>query len=65
MFCGEMKTTGDFVACFVRWLIVVLIATLLIRFFWNRGLVPHVTVLKPIKSLTDALMVAIGLSLIA
>lgn len=65
MFCGELKTTGDFVYCFVRWLIVVLIGTLLIRFFWNRGLVPHVTVLKPIKSLTDALMVAIGLSLIA
>lgn len=65
MFCGEIKSTTDFVMCFVRWLIVVLIATLLIRFFWNRGLVPHITVLKPIKTLMDALMVSIGLSLIA
>jgi hypothetical protein len=44
--------------------IVLLIQMLLIRYFWNNALVPHVTVLKPINTVTDALMLSLGISLV-
>lgn len=41
----------------------ILIATFILRFAWNRSLVPHITVLKPIKSMLDAFILALSLSI--
>jgi hypothetical protein len=42
----------------------VLISMFLLRFFWNRSLVPHITIFKPITTLLDALLLSIALNLI-
>ena len=48
----------------VMFLIVLLISTILLRFLWNTTLVPHITVLKPIKTLLDAFLLSFGLIII-
>lgn len=45
-------------------ILVVIISAFLVKFFWNRALVPHVTVLKPVKTLLDALLLSVGLNLL-
>ena len=42
--------------------LVLLISTFILRYSWNRGLVKHVTVLKPINSFLDALILSVGLA---
>ena len=42
--------------------LVLLISTFILRYSWNRGLVKHVTVLKPINTFLDALIHSIGLA---
>lgn len=42
----------------------VLIMTFIIRLAWNRSLVPHVTILKPLKSMLDAFILALSINII-
>lgn len=42
----------------------VLITTFIIRLAWNRSLVPHVTILKPLKSMLDAFILALSISIV-
>ena len=41
-----------------------LISTFILRLVWNRSLVKHISILKPIKNLTDALILAISMTVI-
>lgn len=45
---------------FVLW---VLIMTVVLRFLWNGTLVKHITILKPVDSLTQTFLLALGISL--
>ena len=36
----------------------------LLRYFWNKALVPHVSVLRSIPTLTDALMLSVGFGIV-
>ena len=45
-------------------LISIFITLFIIRFLWNRYLVKHVTILKPITSFKDAFMLSLALGLI-
>jgi hypothetical protein len=38
--------------------------TFLIRAVWNRSLVKHITILKPINTLVDAFILAISINMI-
>lgn len=58
------KSQKEIVNNFLLFVILVIVSTFLVRFFWNRALVPHVTVLKPVKTLLDALLLSIGLNLL-
>ena len=40
----------------------VLITTFILRFTWNNSLSKHITIFKPIKSLLDALLLSISIS---
>ncbi len=44
--------------------LMVLISTFLLRFLWNQGLAKHITVLKPIGSLSDAFLLSLGLGVL-
>jgi hypothetical protein len=45
---------------FVLW---VLIMTVVLRFLWNGTLVKHISILKPVDSLTQTFLLALGISL--
>ena len=44
--------------------LVILISTFILRFTWNNSLSKHITVLKPIKTFSDALLLSISLAVI-
>ena len=46
----------------VVFLIFVFFWTFFLKFLWNQTLVPHVSILKPVGSLVDTLLLAIGLA---
>jgi hypothetical protein len=58
------KDTKDFGNNLILFILSVLISTFLVRFFWNKSLVPHITVLKPITTLLDAFLLSIALNLL-
>ena len=58
------KNQKEAVNNFVMFLILVIISAFLVKFFWNRALVPHITVFKPVNTLLDALLLSIGLNLL-
>ena len=42
----------------------ILISTFVLRFAWNKSLVKHVTVLKPINTFLDAFILSIAVSVV-
>ena len=66
MFMEIVKTENksDMLTELLVFVLNVLIATFVLRFAWNRSLVPHVTVLKPLKSMLDAFILALSLNVV-
>lgn len=46
----------------VIFIIFVFFWTFFLKFLWNQTLVPHVSVLKPVGSLADTFLLAVGLA---
>ena len=44
--------------------LAILISTFVLRFLWNRSLVKHVTVLRPLDTMLDAFMLTLALAVI-
>ncbi len=44
--------------------IMIIINMVVLRFLWNKALVKHVTILKPITTLADAFVLSLGLTLL-
>lgn len=45
-------------------ILVILVTTFVLRFTWNNSLVKHISVLKPIDTFLDALLLSISLTVI-
>jgi|TARA_B110000444_G_scaffold49149_1_gene45012 hypothetical protein len=58
------KKTEDRMTLIVLYTIIIVLSTVLLRYLWNESLVKHITVLKPIKTMLDALLLSIGLMVI-
>jgi len=61
---ANSKNSDELLKNFVFFLIVVFISTFIVRFLWNNALVTHITVLKPITTLTDAFLLSLALNLL-
>ena len=44
--------------------LTVLVSTFLLRLVWNRSLVKHITVLKPLNTMLDAFILALSLQVV-
>ena len=42
----------------------ILISTFVLRFAWNKSLVKHITVLKPISTFTDAFILSLAMAIV-
>ena len=61
---AKSETKSDMLTELLLFILNILIATLVLCFAWNRSLVKHITVLKPISTMLDAFILALSLSII-
>jgi len=45
-------------------IIILVLSAFILRWLWNKVLVPHVTVIKPLESLLDAFLMSLAISVI-
>jgi hypothetical protein len=64
MFIESIAKSQNPMETLLMFLLVILVSTFLLKLVWNRGLVPFVTVLRPLKNLQEALMLSLGLVII-
>ena len=60
----KAQTKSDMLTEFLIFVLAILIGTFLLRLVWNRSLVKHITVLKPINSLLDAFILSLSLAVV-
>ncbi len=58
------KNAGDCLRLLTLLIIIILINMVVLRWMWNNALVPHVSILKPITTLMDAFILAVGISVL-
>ena len=61
---SKSNTKSDALVEFLIFVLAILISTFLLRFVWNRSLVKHITVLRPIETMLDAFVLAISLAVV-
>jgi hypothetical protein len=57
------RTREEFLYNLIVFLLWVALMTLFMRFLWNSVLVKHITILRPVDSLTHTFLLALGISL--
>lgn len=60
----KSKSIKDAMMLLIELIMFILINTLMIRFLWNTALVKHITILAPLGSIKDALLLVIALNVI-
>lgn len=61
---ARAENKSDMITEALVFLLNILIATFLLRVFWNRSLAKHITVLKPIDTLFDAFVLSVSIATI-
>jgi hypothetical protein len=61
---AKSQTKSEMLTELLIFILNILIATFVIRFAWNRSLVKHITILKPLETMLDAFILALSLSII-
>jgi hypothetical protein len=61
---SKTETKSDMLTEVLLYTLIILISTFLLRILWNRSLVKHISVLKPIDSMLDALLLSISLMIL-
>lgn len=59
----NIKSPTDFIKFLVIFLLVLFIHMFIVRFLWNTVLVKYITVLRPVQTLLDTLLLAIALTM--
>lgn len=60
----QSKSRRELLSELVTFLLTLVLSSFLLRLMWNRSLVPHVSVLKPISTLGDAFLLSMSLSVL-
>jgi len=60
----KAKTRSEALMEFLVFVLTILISTFLLRVVWNRSLVKHISVLKPINTMLDAFVLALSLQIV-
>jgi hypothetical protein len=58
---AKSENKSDALTEFLMFILTLLISTFIIRLVWNRSLVKHITILRPIDTLMDAFILAISI----
>lgn len=58
------RNTTDLVYNIGITLLIIIISAFILRWLWNKVLVPHVNVLRPVQTLLDAFLLSIAIAVI-
>ena len=58
------RNTTDLVYNLGITLLIIIISAFILRWLWNKVLVPHISALKPVESLLDAFLLSIAIAVI-
>jgi hypothetical protein len=58
------KNTTDLVYNLGITLLIIIISAFILRWLWNKVLVPHVNILRPISTLLDAFLLSIAIAVV-
>jgi hypothetical protein len=61
---AKSQNKSDMLTELLLFILNILIATFVLRFAWNRSLVKHITVLKPLETMLDAFILALSLTVV-
>ena len=61
---AKAKSRSEVLTEVLTFVLTVLISTFLLRLVWNRSLVKHISILKPISNLTDAFILSLALQIV-
>jgi|TARA_B110000211_G_scaffold74041_1_gene86224 hypothetical protein len=61
---AKAKSRSEVLSEILTFMLTVLISTFLLRVVWNRSLVKHISVLKPINNLLDAFILSLSLQIV-
>ena len=59
----NIKSSTDFLKFLVIFLLVLFVNMFVVRFLWNTVLVKYITILRPVQTLLDTLLLAIALTM--
>lgn len=60
---AKAKTTSDMITEILLFMLSILLTTFVLRYLWNRSLVKHITIFKPIDTMLDAFILSISLNI--
>jgi hypothetical protein len=60
----KAQTKSEMLTEFLIFVLNILIGAFLLRLVWNRSLVKHISVLKPIQTLLDAFILSLSLAVV-
>lgn len=61
---SKTENKSDMLTEILLYTLVILISTFLLRILWNRSLVKHISVLKPIDTTLDAFLLSVALMIL-
>jgi hypothetical protein len=61
---ANAKKMNDVLTEILVFILAILISTFVLRFAWNRSLVKHITVLKPINTFLDAFILSLAIAIV-
>lgn len=61
---AQTRRPVDALTEILLFVLVILVSTFVLRFTWNNSLVKHISVLKPINTFLDALLLSISIAVI-
>ena len=61
---ANAKKMNEAVTEILVFILSILISTFVLRFAWNKSLVKHITVLKPINTFLDAFILSLAISVV-
>ena len=61
---ANAKKMNEVLTEILVFVLAILISTFVLRFAWNRSLVKHITVLKPINTFLDAFILSLAIAIV-
>ena len=57
----KARTTKDIIVEILTFVLTILVSTFILRYTWNNSLSKHISILKPLNTLLDALLLSISI----